>query len=79
MYGFPYFIMNKWFKDILIRSKERKGINEKYVIISLFYEESNILWFFQSWKEVEGIKEIYPNTHGMCYLFKILHLNNVYS
>ena len=34
--------MNKWFKDILIRSKERKEINEKYILISLFYEESKI-------------------------------------
>ena len=31
MYGFPYFIRNKWFKDILIRSKNRKEINEKNV------------------------------------------------
>ena len=42
VYGFPYFIMNKWVKDILIRSKERKEINEKYVLISLFYGESRI-------------------------------------
>ena len=39
---FPYFIRNPWFKDILIRSKGRKEINEKYVLISLFYEESKI-------------------------------------
>ena len=30
MYRFPYFIKNKWFKVILIRSKERKEIIEKY-------------------------------------------------
>ena len=42
MYRFPFFIRNKWFKDILIRSKERKAINEKYILISLFYEESKI-------------------------------------
>ena len=46
MYRFPYFIRNKWFKDILIRSKERKEINEKNVLISLFYEESKIKDFF---------------------------------
>ena len=77
MYGFPYFIMNKWFKYILIRCYERKEINEKYVLIYLFYEESKISGFFQRWKEVEEIKEIYPNTHDMCYLFEILHLNNL--
>ena len=77
MYGFPYFIMNKGFKDILIRSKERKEINEKYVLISLFYEESKIKGFFQRWKEVEEIKEIYPNTRDMCYLCDIIHLNNL--
>ena len=42
MYGLPYFIRNKWFKEILIRSKEWKEINEKYVLISLFYEQSKI-------------------------------------
>ena len=43
MYGFPYFIKNKWVKDILIRSKERKEINKKkYVLIFLFYGESQI-------------------------------------
>ena len=42
MYRFPYFIRNKWFKENLIRSKERKEINEKYVLISSFYEESMI-------------------------------------
>ena len=31
VYRFPYFIRNKWVKDILIRSKERKEINEKNV------------------------------------------------
>ena len=31
MYGFPYFIRNQRFKDIFIRSKERKEIIEKYV------------------------------------------------
>ena len=30
MYQFPYLIRNIWFKDILIRSKERKEIKEKY-------------------------------------------------
>ena len=35
-------IMNKWFKDIVIKSKEKKEINKKYVSISLFYEESKI-------------------------------------
>ena len=59
--------MNKWFTDILIRSKERKEINQKYVLISLFYEESKISEFFQRWKEAEEIKEIYPNTRDMCY------------
>ena len=47
MYRFPYFTMNKRFKDILIGSKERKEIYEKYVLISLFYEESKIQGFFQ--------------------------------
>ena len=42
MYRFPYFIRNKWFKENLIRSKERMEINEKDVLISLFYEESKI-------------------------------------
>ena len=27
----PYFFRNKLFKEILIRSKERKEINERYV------------------------------------------------
>ena len=49
MYGFPYFIRNQRFKDIFIRSKERKEINDIYVLISLFYEESKIKDFFQRW------------------------------
>ena len=36
------FFKNKIFKEILIRSKERKENNEKYVLISLSYQESNI-------------------------------------
>ena len=74
MYGFPYFIRNKWYKKILIRSKE---INERYILISLFYEESKILGFYQRWKEEEQIKESYSNTSDMCYLFEILHLYNL--
>ena len=77
MYGFPYFISNKWYKDILISSKQWKEINEKYVLISLFYEESKNQGFFQRWKEVEEIKESYPNTRDICYLFEILHLNKL--
>jgi hypothetical protein len=61
----------------LISSKERKDINEKYVLISLFYEESKILGFFQRCKALEEIKESYPNTRDICYLFEILHLNNL--
>ena len=41
------FIRNQRFKDIFIRSKERKEIIEKYVLISLFYQESKIKEFFQ--------------------------------
>ena len=77
MYGFPYFIRNQWFKDIFIRSKERKEINEKYVLISLFYEESNISGFVHRLKEVEEIKESYPNIRVMCYLFEILHFDTL--
>ena len=75
MVGFPYFIRNQWFEDIFIRNKERKEINEKYVLISLFYEESNISGFVHRWKKVEEIKERYPNIRDMCYLFEIIHLN----
>ena len=42
MHGFPYFIKKLYFTDIFIRSKEWKDINEKYVLIFLFYEESQI-------------------------------------
>ena len=49
MYGLPYFIRNQRFKDIFIRSKKRKEINEKYVLFSLFYEESKPKDFFQRW------------------------------
>ena len=42
MYGFHYIIRNQWFKDTFIRSKKRKEINEKYVLTSLFNEESKI-------------------------------------
>ena len=38
MYECPYFIKNKLFKEE--RSKERKEINEKYVLIAFLYEES---------------------------------------
>ena len=36
MYGFPYFIMNKRFKDISIGSKEIKEIEESYQIPTIF-------------------------------------------
>ena len=42
MYGFPYFISNQRLKDTFRRSKERKEINEIYVLISLFYQDSKV-------------------------------------
>ena len=44
MSGFPYFIRNQWFKDILIRSKERNETNENFLIL-LDINDLRILWF----------------------------------
>ena len=71
MYEFPYFIRNQLFKDMFIRCKERKEINEKLVLISLFYEELKIWGFIQRRKEIEEIKESYQNTRDMCYICEI--------
>ena len=46
-YRFPYFIRNQWFKDIFIRSIERKEINEKYVLISVFFRNKRFLDFLK--------------------------------
>ena len=45
MYGSPYFIRNKWSKDIFIRSKERKKIYEKMFEFPYFMSNQR---FFQS-------------------------------
>ena len=49
MYGFPYFIRNQRFKDIFIRIKERKEVNEKYVLFHYFMRNQKSNNSFQRW------------------------------
>ena len=56
MYGFPYFIKNKWFKEILVRSKERKDFQWQIFFNFLILKGIKDLRIFSKMKGSRGNK-----------------------